>query len=158
MGGVGGREEGGEEKDRGYLWVAFLPYISLLRWETPWFLMPSFSSTSDINPPSPPTHLPSPSRLRRCYRLCLDCRPQHAPLPEPKGMKEEKESEGIFERHQPEEGRDRAPPAVSSSLVDLAIQSNTPRGMVENYVHAFAELHSEGHIDRQLVKLILYVP
>jgi hypothetical protein len=73
-------------------------------------------------------------------------------------MKEEKESEGIFERHQPEEGRDRAPPAVSSFLVDLAIQRNTPRGMVENYVRAFAELHSEGHIDRQLVKLMLYVP
>jgi hypothetical protein len=70
----------------------------------------------------------------------------------------EKEEEGNSERQQPEEERNRAPSAVNPSLVDLAIQSNTPRGMVENYVHAFRELHSEGVIDRQLVKLMLYVP
>ena len=67
----------------------------------------------------------------------------------------EKEEEENSERQQPEEERNRAPSAVNPSLVDLAIQSNTPRGMVASYVHAFRELYLERVIDGQLVKLML---
>ena len=44
-----------------------------------------------------------------------------------------------------------------SLLQDLAIQSNTPWGMVDGYVKTFYELHQEGVLDRQLVIKSLYV-
>jgi len=44
-----------------------------------------------------------------------------------------------------------------SLLQDLAIQSNTPRWMVDDYLKSFHELHQEGGLDRQLVIKSLYV-
>ena len=88
----------------------------------------------------------------------MDCRLQHAPQPEPRSAKEEKEEERKQEEKEQEERGDQEPPTANSFLVDLAIRSNTPRDMVAGYVQAFHELHQEGFIDRPLVMLILYVP
>jgi len=157
-----GREGGGRKRPRtdplpvAIVGAAFLPYIPFFGGTRLRFPYPSFSSTSDITPPpSTPTYLPP--QLRRCYKLCLECRPQLALSPEPKSAKEEKEEKGKPERQQAEEGGDRGPPAVNSCLVDLAIKRNTPRGMVASYVSAFYEVYLEGHVNRQLVMIMLYV-
>jgi hypothetical protein len=71
---------------------------------------------------------------------------------------EEEEEGGEEEEEEEEKDGGHAPPAAKTSfLLDLAIQRNSPRGMVADYVHAFHQLYQEGVVDRQQVLKSMYV-
>jgi hypothetical protein len=77
-------------------------------------------------------------------------------LRQQKEQQQEEEGEG-GEGEEEEEEEDAPPAAKTSFLLDLAIQRNSPQGMVADYVHAFHQLHQEGVVDRQQVLKSMYV-